>query len=1291
MDRRSDERRLSRGHVRRAAAVTLALALTATATTTSAAGAQPGATAKKNYIVQMALEPVATYTGGVAGLAATKPADGAKVDPTAPEVVEYAKHLRGRHRAALSSVGAKDPIYQYVYSFDGFATSLTAAQAAEMRTEPGVVAVTEDVLVHTTTADDKATADGKATAGEKEGDGEEGITVWGEPEGEPEDAPGAARAQLKSPTGLTKHAATGEDVVIGVIDSGIWPDSASFSDRDKRGRPAYQRLRGWDGECDDASTVGDDSWDDECNNKLVSAAHFNDGWGGDAGIAEEMPWEFQSARDYNGHGTHTASTAGGNKDVAVTGPLNKFSSSVSGIAPRARIAAYKALWSAEDGSTASGYPSDIVAAVDQAVADGVDVINFSVSGTLTDFLDPTELAFLAAAQAGVFVSASAGNSGPASGTVAHPSPWITTVAAATHSTSARSTATLGDGTTVSGTSLAAKVVGPAPFVYGRDVVAAGATVTNAGMCFTTADNNGKPALDPAKVAGKIVLCDRGENARVNKGAAVAEAGGVGMVLVNTVEGDTLNTDVQAVPSVHVAATDRDALIAYSKTSGATATIAAASVDTSTPAPYTAAFSSRGPSLAGNGDVLKPDVTAPGQDILAAVAPPGQQGLDFNLMSGTSMSAPYVAGLAAALVEKNPRWSPMAVKSALMTTGSDVLDADPETPATLFQQGGGHVAADDSTDPGLVYDSNVEDWFAFLCGATDGVQQDTCDALEKDGHSLAPSDLNTPSIAIGRAADGQSVTRTVTNVGKKRATYTADVSGLDGLGVRVSPRKLTLSPGKSAKFTVTFTRGDAALNVRLAGHLTWSDGRGGHSVRSPIVLRMGAEAWTTRYNGGENGLGANDDNGNETLVSPDGKIVYTAGQTSPASWGGFQNSPVTAAYDAATGRRLWSDVYGGPTGVGGEQAGFGLSPDGGTLFVLAAGGGYGNESDYVTIAYDAATGERLWVSVYDAAGLSDYGEALAVSPDGSAVYVTGMSLLDDEGSADYGTIAYDAATGEELWRSLYDGPVGETDAARAIAASPDGSAVVVTGQSRGEGKSLVDWGTVAFDAATGEQLWDATYDGPDDKGGSGGAVAITPDGTVVVTGDNNSAQNATDWVTIGYSLETGEALWTERLDGGTGDTDVPRTVVVSPDGGSVVITGNSWGEGTGSDYLTAVYDVATGEKQWSTRYDGSGHGLDVAYTAAFSPSGDHVVVTGQSAEAETKEDFATVAYAVATGEQVWSALYDAGGSGDVANGVAVTTGPGSQSRVVVTGQSNIMLDEMTSDADMATVSYLVPWR
>src|SRR4029453_6631913 len=165
--------------------------------------------------------------------------------------------------------------------------------------------------------------------------------------------------------------------------------------------------------------------------KLIGAQRFNAAWGGDAGLQRARQWEFASPRDYNGHGTHTASTAGGNHAVPLTGPAAVFGQ-ISGMAPRARIAVYKGLWSTHDAALASGFSSDLVAAVDQAVADGVDVINYSISGTLTNFLDPVEVAFLFAADAGVFVAASAGNSGPTTSTVAHPSPWITTVAAGTH-------------------------------------------------------------------------------------------------------------------------------------------------------------------------------------------------------------------------------------------------------------------------------------------------------------------------------------------------------------------------------------------------------------------------------------------------------------------------------------------------------------------------------------------------------------------------------------------------------------------------------------------------------------------------------------------------------------------------------------------------------------------------------------------------------------------------------------------------------------------------------------------
>ena len=524
------------------------------------------------------------------------------------------------------------------------------------------------------------------------------------------DAPGGLWQQLGGPVGDKKHNGAGENIVIGVVDSGIWPQSKSFSDRDAHGKLIYQPFGGRHGRCEESSADG--SWSsDNCNKKLMWARHFNAAWGGDPGIQAQRPWEFLSPRDYNGHGTHTTSTAGGNNGTPTTGPAAGFGP-VSGMAPRARVAMYKALWSTQDASTASGFTSDLVAAIDQAVADGVDVINYSISGTTTNFLDPVQVSFLFAADAGVFVSASAGNDG-APDTVAHPGPWLTTVAAGTHNRNGSGSVTLGNNATYSGASVAS-AVGPAPFIRSTDAGLPGANATAVRLCFAAVDNGGTPVLDPARVAGKIVLCDRGTNARVNKSLAVSEAGGVGMVLAN-VTPNSLNADFHFVPSVHVADTDRAALITYSGTPGATARINQSTITFDDPAPFTAAFSSRGPLAAGGGDLLKPDVIAPGQDVLAAVAPPGNHGLDFNLLSGTSMSAPHVAGVAALLMHRHPSWSPMMIKSALMTSGTDVLDGPNTDPTVIFSQGAGHIRPNNAADPGLVYNSGFNDWLAFLCG------------------------------------------------------------------------------------------------------------------------------------------------------------------------------------------------------------------------------------------------------------------------------------------------------------------------------------------------------------------------------------------------------------------------------------------------------------------------------------------------------------------------------------------------------------------------------------------------
>ncbi|HSI54298.1 MAG TPA: S8 family serine peptidase, partial [Ramlibacter sp.] len=356
--------------------------------------------AKSNnvYVVQLADNPVTAYAGGIKGLQATKPKKGQKIDPNSPAVVNYMAHLATKHDTALRSVGGTKKLYSYGYVFNGFAAELTQAQADKLALTKGVLAVTKDEV---RTMDTSSTPNFLGLAGSG--------GFW-------------------NSTG-----AKGEGVVIGIVDSGVWPESLSFTDRtgangnaSKDGKLDYQQIPGWHGKC-----IPGDQWaGTDCNQKLIGARYYNAGWGGNAGVASLFPHEYNSPRDFGGHGTHTASTSGGNSGVQVTGPATPFGM-ISGMAPRARIAAYKVCWSVEP--EGGCFSSDSVAAIDQAVADGVDVINFSISGSTTNFRDPVEIAFLFAADAGVFVAASAGNSGPTASTVAHPGPWLTTVAAGTHS------------------------------------------------------------------------------------------------------------------------------------------------------------------------------------------------------------------------------------------------------------------------------------------------------------------------------------------------------------------------------------------------------------------------------------------------------------------------------------------------------------------------------------------------------------------------------------------------------------------------------------------------------------------------------------------------------------------------------------------------------------------------------------------------------------------------------------------------------------------------------------------
>jgi subtilisin family serine protease len=782
------------------------------------AGGALSAAATDTYIVQMLESPAVAYGGGVSGLAATKPGKGKKLDPSSSAVTKYSAHLESKHDQALAKVGGGTKVYDYSISYNGFTANLTEAQAQKLENVAGVVAVTKDTL---RTVDTSSTPDFL------------GLT-----------ATGGLWDQLGGATGGGKKGAAGpgENVVIGVIDSGIWPESQSFSDR-KNGKLVYQNIPHRNFPCQE----GEGFTEEDCNKKLIGAQFFNAAWGGSAALEAERPWEFQSPRDYNGHGTHTASTSGGNNGVPATGAAAAFGK-VSGMAPRARIAAYKALWSTQDGATASGFNSDLVAAIDTAVADGVDVINYSISGTTSNFLDPAEVSFLFAADAGVFVSASAGNSGPTTGTVAHPSPWITTVAAGTHNRDGVGSVTLGNGVTHNGASVA-NAVGPAPLINSEDVGLAGADPTALALCFTAGNNGGTPVLDPAKVAGKIVVCDRGVNARVDKSQAVLDANGAGMIMTNT-SPNSINADFHFVPTVHVHGcvdtdpgpgvvsdcTQRTELKAYADTAGATATINQAEIVFNAPAPLTASFSSRGPLTAGAGDLLKPDVIAPGQDVLAAMAPTAANaGRDFDMASGTSMSAPHVAGLAALLKHAHPTWSPMAIKSALMTSASDVIDGPNTNQLVIFRQGAGHVRPNSAVNPGLVFDSSFNDWLAFLCGTTTGVNPATCTSLKNAGFSHDPSDFNSASIAIGALAGNQTVTRKVTNVSGAPETFTASVTGMSGITVNVGTIG-TVNPGQTKSFTVEFIRTSAAFNAYQGGQLTLASASGKYSVRIPLVIR-----------------------------------------------------------------------------------------------------------------------------------------------------------------------------------------------------------------------------------------------------------------------------------------------------------------------------------------------------------------------------------------------------------------------------------------------------------------------
>lgn len=754
--------------------------------------------AAASYVVLMKQPASTLYAGGVAGLPATRGTKAKPFNPNSSAVRRYEAYLRSQKQQVLAEVGSPDTVYSYETATNGFAATLTGTQAAKLAGDVRVLAVTPN---------DKRTLD---TVHSPEFLGLSGSGgVW-------EQAGGVADA--------------GKGVVVGILDSGVWPESASFAGKrvGKNGRPiVVQKADGetFSGACE----AGENFPSNTCNDKLVSARFYVAGFK-DANRKSGLAFdEYLSPRDGDGHGSHTASTAVGNAGVPVSIEGQDFGSA-SGMAPAAKLAVYKVCWEAKDEDATGCYGADSVAAINQAVRDGVDVINFSISGSTTTTVDAVEYAFFGAAASGVFVAASAGNSGPTASTVAHPSPWIATVAASTHYLY-EGTVVLGNGEEYVGAMVSDTGVEETDLVYAGDVGAPGAEPADVKLCVPG-------TLDPAAVAGTIVVCDRGAIDRVAKSAAVLQAGGVGMILANPSE-NSLDPDFHSVPTVHVGVEDGNAIRAYAQVPEATASLVPTNItDDESPNPVIAGFSSRGPSAANQGDLLKPDISAPGVGVVAAVSPPHNSGRSYDLYSGTSMSSPHVAGLAALILGVHPKWSPATVKSAMMTTAYD-LKGDVDAMA----QGAGHVDPTKFLEPGLAYDADVDDWAQFYKGQGLDLFEDPTVPV------IAPADLNTPSIQIGQLAGTKTVTRTVTAL--EAGTWTASVDAPPGVDVTVNPASLALGIGDEGEFTVTMdVNASADLAEFTNGFVTL--GNESTEVRIPLALRPVSVAAPTDVEGSTSG-------------------------------------------------------------------------------------------------------------------------------------------------------------------------------------------------------------------------------------------------------------------------------------------------------------------------------------------------------------------------------------------------------------------------------------------------------
>jgi subtilisin family serine protease len=804
-------------------------------------GAEDPATSKV-YIVQLRSPSAAEHHASLTkSLAATKSATrrGAprqRLQKNSAATKAYTSKLDDEQKRVLGKAGpGVRKIYSYKYGLNGFAARMSVAEAQKLAGLDEVLNVWEDEIRPLATRH-SATFLGLF------------------------DSDGGLRSE---------HALDGEGVIIGIIDSGIAPEHPALQDTRSADRPRlcrsnwaessilgkwlcrrydrqddvldFEEDEDWHGECE----TGDQFEESDCNNKLIGARWFIDG-ANDSGPIDEN--EFRSPRDADGHGTHTATTAAGNRTSASI--FGTLIGDVEGMAPKARIAVYKACWIRPLESRASCNTSDLAHAIDSAVADGVDIINYSVGNSMREVTAPDDIALMAAAKAGVVAVVAAGNEGPNLATIGSPAggPWVITAAASSRTgESSVEAMQVSSPPSIAGKYASKEALFSPPLadsdpIEGELVLADDDDDTLASGSAGVTSDGCQPLTNGDDMAGNIALMQR-SGCLFTDMVKNAQDAGATAVLVYNIAGAPIvmfgESGLVEIPALMIGQADANLMLAEMDANNTVSVVLEKSflLTSADNGNVMASFSARGPGPVA--DILKPDVTAPGVNIIAGFTPDpanATPGENFAFLSGTSMSTPHVAGVAALLRQAHPDWSAAAIRSALITSAHQELQLpDSIAAANPFDYGGGHIVPNDALEPGLVYDVSDEEFDAFACGtASPAVSAERCETLDAAGRSFFARDLNQPSIAISRLASQQTVSRRVTNVSDDAESYNANIVAPPGIDVVVSPPSISIGPGESATFDVTLTYVSGPLDLWRFGSLTWNGDD--HDVHSSLAVK-----------------------------------------------------------------------------------------------------------------------------------------------------------------------------------------------------------------------------------------------------------------------------------------------------------------------------------------------------------------------------------------------------------------------------------------------------------------------